>query len=195
GTATAQMLAVFASLPAWTSRETQALTQPSQPRFLEEIGRRALEDPQFCATPVLEDAPAECGPLARCQMHPAVRDLAWHDRIAARAFARLAEFALILRDDSVAGWIDSAPLGPGVGVAAAEMARGVLVHAVALENGRIARYAIVAPTEWNFHPQGALIAELGGRPVRSADEARRAMHYAATTLDPCVALDVELAHA
>lgn len=194
-TATASTLGALASLPPWPSPETQALTQPSRPRFLEEIGRRALADPGFCAAPLLDGRPAECGPLARCERHPAVRDLVWHDRIAARAFARLAEFALLLRDDSTAGWIDSAALGDGIGVAAAEMARGVLVHAVALEGGRIARYAIVAPTEWNFHPAGALVAELAGRPVRSADEARRAMHYAATTLDPCVALDVELADA
>jgi coenzyme F420-reducing hydrogenase alpha subunit len=195
GTATAAMLGAFASLPAWASPETRSLTQPAEPRFLEGMGRRALTDPAFCAAPLLDGQPAECGPLARCQMHPAVRDLAWHDRIAARAFARLAEFALLLRDDSAAGWVDSASLGPGAGVAAAEMARGVLVHAVALEGGRIARYAIVAPTEWNFHPAGALPAELEGRPVRSADEGRRAMHYAATTLDPCVALEVELADA
>jgi coenzyme F420-reducing hydrogenase alpha subunit len=195
GTATATTLAALASLPVWASPETAALTQPSEPRFLEDIGRRALDDPGFCAAPLLGGKPAECGPMARCQSHPAVRDLAWHDRIVARAFARLTEFALLLRDDSVAGWIDSASLGPGAGVAAAEMARGVLVHAVALEGGRIARYAIVAPTEWNFHPEGALVAELEGRPVRSADEARRAMHYAAATLDPCVAVDVELADA
>ncbi len=195
GTATAAVLGALASLPAWPCQETPPLTQPSRPRFLEDIGRRALTEPGFCSAPVLDGEPAECGPLARLQAHAAVRDLARRDRIAARAFARLAEFALLLRDDSVAGWLDSAALGGGTGVAAAEMARGVLVHAVALENGRIARYAIVAPTEWNFHPRGALVAELAGRPVRSAEEARRAMHYAAATLDPCVALEVELADA
>lgn len=195
GTATARMLAAFADLPPWSSPETATLAQPSEPRFLEDLGRRALAEPAFCAAPLLDGRPAECGPLARCQRHPAVRDLARRDRITARAFARLAEFALLLRDDSAAGWIDAAPLGPGAGVAAAEMARGLLVHAVEIADGRIARYAIVAPTEWNFHPRGPLVAELEGRPVRSADEARRALRYAAATLDPCVALEVELADA
>jgi Ni,Fe-hydrogenase I large subunit len=73
-----------------------------------------------------------------------------------------------------------------------EMARGLLVHAVRIENGRISRYAIVAPTEWNFHPRGALCRELEGRPVRDAAEARRAMTLAAATLDPCVAIETEL---
>jgi Ni,Fe-hydrogenase I large subunit len=72
------------------------------------------------------------------------------------------------------------------------MARGLLVHAARLEGGRIADYAIVAPTEWNFHPQGALHRELEGRPVRNAGEARRALSFAAATLDPCVALDARL---
>jgi Ni,Fe-hydrogenase I large subunit len=73
-----------------------------------------------------------------------------------------------------------------------EMARGLLVHAVRLEGGRIASYAIVAPTEWNFHPRGPLALELENRPVRDAAEARRALGFAAATLDPCVALETEL---
>lgn len=195
GTPIARTLAGLAGLPAWASPETPALVHPARQLFMEDIGLRALDDPGFCARPELDGRPAECGPLARCQLHPAVRDLAWRDRIAARAFARLAEFALLLRDDSTASWIESASPGPGIGVAAAEMARGLLVHAVAVEHGRIARYAIVAPTEWNFHPRGALFAELEGRPARSPEEARRTMACAAATLDPCVALDLELADA
>ena len=60
-----------------------------------------------------------------------------------------------------------------VRAAMAEMARGLLVHAVRVEGGRIADYAIVAPTEWNFHPRGALFRELSGRPVRDEGEAKR----------------------
>ena len=73
-----------------------------------------------------------------------------------------------------------------------EMARGLLVHAVRLEGGRISDYAIVAPTEWNFHPRGARFRELSGRPVRDEGEAKRALTFAAATLDPCVALEAGL---
>ncbi len=76
-----------------------------------------------------------------------------------------------------------------------EMARGLLVHAVRIEAGRISGYAIVAPTEWNFHPRGALFRELEGRPARDAAEARRALALAVATLDPCVALEPELGDA
>ena len=72
------------------------------------------------------------------------------------------------------------------------MARGLLTHAVELDAGRVRRYAIVAPTEWNFHPAGPLYRELEGRPARDAGAARRALEIAAATLDPCVELQCEL---
>lgn len=192
GTPTAQTLGALAALPPWVGAETAPLSRPRPTQYLEGIGLRALADEGFCAAPVLDDAPAECGAFVRCRLHPAVRDLARRDRITARAFARLAEFALLLRENSAAGWVESASPAAGIGVGVGEMARGLLVHALRLEQGRIAQYAIVAPTEWNFHPQGALRAELEGRPVGNAAEGRQALAWAAATLDPCVALEVEL---
>lgn len=191
-TGCAGTMAMLASLTPWSAPDTPPLVRPQHSVFVEQVARRALEDPGFAAAPVLDGEPAECGPLARCMSHPAVRDLTRRDRITARAFARLAEFTLLLREDSRAGHLESAMPAPGVGAAMGEMARGLLVHAVRLEGGRIADYAIVAPTEWNFHPQGALFRELSGRPVRDDGEAKRALHFAAATLDPCVAFESAL---
>lgn len=186
-------LTKLASLPPWAAPETPQLTRPQHSVFVQQIARPALADPQFAARPELDGEPAECGPLARCLSHPAVRDLARRDRIAARAFARVTEFAQVLRDDSVVGRLDYAAFGPGKGAAVGEMARGLLAHVVRVEGGRIAEYAIVAPTEWNFHPRGPLYRELDGRPVHNEAGAQRALEYAAATLDPCVALDAQLA--
>jgi coenzyme F420-reducing hydrogenase alpha subunit len=191
-TGCASTLAMLASLTEWPAPETPQLVRPQHSVFVEEIARRALQDPSFAAAPVLDGEPAECGPLARCMSHPAVRDLTRRDRITARAFARLAEFTLLLREDSRAGHLEWARPDPGVGAAMGEMARGLLVHAVRLEGDRIADYAIVAPTEWNFHPRGAMFRELSGRPVADAGEAKRALAFAAATLDPCVALETDL---
>jgi coenzyme F420-reducing hydrogenase alpha subunit len=191
-TGVGRTLAHFAALPAFAAQETQPLTRPQHGIFVEDIARPALADPGFAARPELRGAPAECGPLARGLEQSAVRDMARRDRMVARAFARLAEFALVLRDETRAGRLESAVLGPGTGAAMGEMARGLLVHAVRLEGGRIASYAIVAPTEWNFHPRGPLMLELENRPVRDAAEALRALGFAAATLDPCVALETEL---
>ncbi|HEY8905518.1 MAG TPA: nickel-dependent hydrogenase large subunit, partial [Rhodoferax sp.] len=52
-------------------------------------------------------------------------------------------------------------LDEGQAIAWCEMARGLLLHWVQLDaQGRVADYRVVAPTEWNFHPLGALAQAL-----------------------------------
>lgn len=46
------------------------------------------------------------------------------------------------------------------GLAQIEAARGRLIHRVSIEQGVISQYQILAPTEWNFHPQGLLAKSL-----------------------------------
>ena len=91
------------------------------------------------------------------------------------------------------GWLESRSASDWL--AWAEMARGLLTHVVEIADGRIARYAIVAPTEWNFHPAGALPAALEGAVAADDEQARRLLEATASALDPCVALSVELRHA
>ena len=51
----------------------------------------------------------------------------------------------------------------GQGFAAVDSARGRLYHSLHLDAaGRIADYRIVAPTEWNFHPDGPFARALRG---------------------------------
>jgi Ni,Fe-hydrogenase I large subunit len=59
----------------------------------------------------------------------------------------------------------------------------------------VRRYRIVAPTEWNFHPRGALAAGLAGVAAAGEDELRRLVHLAVESLDPCVAYRVEVTKA
>ncbi len=64
------------------------------------------------------------------------------------------------------------------------MARGLLLHWVALEpDGSVADYRVLAPTEWNFHPGGALARTLAALPADAGDAARTL----AAAFDPCVA--------
>lgn len=52
-------------------------------------------------------------------------------------------------------------VGEGQAIAWCEMARGLLLHWVQLDaQGRVADYRVLAPTEWNFHPQGVLAKAL-----------------------------------
>jgi Ni,Fe-hydrogenase I large subunit len=91
-------------------------------------------------------------------------------RLQAR-YADLRELAQGLTEaEQRSTWIDVLEVAEGCGLARVETARGTLLHRVELDGDRVARYAIVAPTEWNFHPQGAF----GPRDDRSSGrDARR----------------------
>ena len=151
----------------------------------------------FCARPTLAGETLETGALARQQHVPSVTMLRNAGRcVAARFAARLAElgqFAGRLR--GVAPQLqlaDGAPLAPGVGLSRVETARGLLMHAVRLERGRVAQYAIVAPTEWNFHPEGPFVREATAVSFEQRGAALAFARRLALSLDPCVAWDVVL---
>jgi hypothetical protein len=113
-----------------------------------------------------------------------------------RLGARLADLAALV--GGATPDTGSLALGPGVGLAWTEMSRGLLIHwarledaAAAPDTARVARFRVLAPTEWNFHPSGELaLAMTDGR---FDAEATR---LAALALDPCVRFDlVEAQHA
>jgi len=163
------------------------------------LAARLETEPSFAQRPTWQSQPAETGALARQRAHPAVaREIAGHGAtVAARLLARLIEMAQLpeqMRDPRARG-IRSASPRPGVGIAAVETARGTLLHCAELAEGRVARYRIVAPTEWNFHPQGAFVRGLAGYPVRSETEARGAAGLLAHALDPCVEYEVKVTRA
>ncbi|QDF99373.1 hypothetical protein CJ010_23955 [Azoarcus sp. DD4] len=166
-------------------------------QWIEHLG--GLPDAAFCRQPMLDDAPAETGPLARHAASPLVALLLGQGhRISARLFAKVLDVADCgsrLRRPlaaEVPALADAVSPAPGLGLACVETARGVLLHAVRIENDRIADYAICAPTEWNFHPGGAFVREGGGWRTASADTARLRLQALALALDPCVGFRVEL---
>ncbi|WP_415891992.1 nickel-dependent hydrogenase large subunit [Neptuniibacter sp. PT8_73] len=81
------------------------------------------------------------------------------------------------------------------GFAWVEAARGVLIHRVTMSshNGdeRMDQYRIIAPTEWNFHPQGTLVSMLEGVRVPE-DKAADLVGKLILSVDPCVAYEVEV---
>ncbi|MBI4984922.1 MAG: hypothetical protein HZC24_06145 [Rhodocyclales bacterium] len=142
-------------------------------------------DAGFAAAPTYRGVPAETGALAR---HP---DLAAAADLLDRVGARLADFA----EGTGLGATSAASVAPGIGRAAVETARGLLLHELVLDGDRIADYVIVAPSEWNFHPAGALHAWLQGAAAASADELRRRAALAVLALDPCVRSEIEVREA
>jgi uptake hydrogenase large subunit len=159
-------------------------------------------DPDYARFPRWNGAPAETGALARQAAAPLIDDLKRRDgRIATTRFvARLVELAALLdqlrlRAAGRLRPVRAHALAPGIGVGLAETARGLLLHRVSLEQGLVVDYQIVAPTEWNFHPDGALTQGLKGRSAADAARLEREARTVVQSLDPCVACKVEIADA
>jgi hypothetical protein len=164
----------------------------------DDTGLRALaavmrSDEGFCRQPRWQGAPAETGALARLQHDALLADADRRPatRLPLRWVARLRELALLLAHRSAPG-VSALSLGDGQGLAWVDNARGLLIHQVALDGEQVRRYAIVAPTEWNFHPQGALRDGLLGAAVADAASARALAEALVQSLDPCVSCRVEL---
>jgi len=76
-----------------------------------------------------------------------------------------------------------------------QTARGLLVHLANIQEGKISQYSIVAPTEWNFHPEGALSKTLIHSPFSSAELAEKTVKLAILALDPCIEFNLGAAYA
>jgi len=153
-------------------------------------------DPGFSRLPDWHGVPVETGALARRASHPLVAAFAQRDgnSIAARYVAQLVDLATLLTEVHHSHVVRQHVAGPGIGIGLAETARGMLLHqAEVAPDARVERYRVIAPTEWNFHPAGALTQGLMDRRVADATAARRDAMLLAQALDPCVPVMVEAA--
>lgn len=200
----ARLLRLIWHAPSSGSSASARLPWLGTAALAREIAPRVARDPRFARAPEWGGRPAETGALARNEDEALVR-AALSDRgnsVAVRLLARLHELAQLtqridklLRGEPLAAWIRPVDAGLGAGCCAVETARGMLLHYVEIAAGRITRYRIVAPTEWNFHPQGAFAAGMQGYAAGGAAQIERAARLLAHALDPCVSYEVKLAHA
>lgn len=180
--------------------------EPIEPAPESWIASRLAADADggFCARPERDGKPVETGPFARLKDHPVLAALAaeYGNGLFVRLTARVIDAALgPSRLRALADFLpaaSSAPAEPGrktgVGVGSIENARGRLVHRVEIENDAIARWQVVAPTEWNFHPQGALAQGLAGA-AEPEDVLTVAVPALVAALDPCVPCQVSFGSA
>ncbi len=154
-----------------------------------------LLDQRFARLPEWHGRPAQTGPAAR---HRRFAEADWTGRtFLARWIVRLLELADYAAGRTVGdgrpGRVAAVAVAPGRGRATVETARGLLMHEVALRDDAVADYVIVAPTEWNFHPEGALKSWLLGHAAGDAAELRAFVGDAVAALDPCVEWDLLIA--
>lgn len=170
--------------PGWRSRVV-ALLPHASPHELQRLAVDLQADEAFARTPTWRGHTAETGSWTRLAQRGLDAAELW-----LRPASRIAEIARLVAPGGER-WLSlgAVPTGPRSGLAWCEMARGLLLHAVSLDaQGRVQRYRLVAPTEWNFHPRGAVARALALLPPH-ADPAR--VRLLAAAYDPCVAVHIE----
>lgn len=150
---------------------------------------------EFCVMPDWQGQACETTCLSRRRETPLVADLQrqFGKGLLTRLAARLVELATLaarLKPGQNLAPVQPAPLPARMGIGQVEAARGRLIHALTLDRGRVARYHLVAPTEWNFHPQGPAARALAALP-QGADRRRQA-ELLINAIDPCVAYDLRI---
>lgn len=151
----------------------------------------------FIAQPEWQGEPAETGALARRHAEPVLQEAIaeYGEGLLAHFLAQCVDTLCSLRemrklvaelrvDDGI-----RMNVAEGVGLGVVEAARGVLAHRVEIAEGRVRRYQILAPTEWNFHPRGVFVRGLHGMSGTSMETFAQLMVAA---FDPCVSCQIEM---
>ena len=120
----------------------------------------------------------------------------------ARVVARLVDLAKVpgdlrtlsnlLDEDEDLHPAETSPRSEGTGLAQIKAARGCLVHAARIGDGKVLTYRIVAPTEWNFHPRGAAARGLCRLEAKSDEALKMQASLLIDAIDPCVGYDLRV---
>lgn len=193
--------AVHLPIPALPPSAMAALAQQlARPPHHQEAPTEA-----WLRSPTWQGQPCETGPWSRAHA-PAQAAALPEASLWWRMGARLADIArLALPDDQTrhtgAHWLSAGVVStaPGTALAWTEMARGILIHEVALALDQAPepvalRCVVLSPTDWNFHPDGALARTLHAAPFLDLSNRLRVIPVLAAAYDPCVPLVVQGAH-
>ncbi|OEJ65338.1 nickel-dependent hydrogenase large subunit [Magnetovibrio blakemorei] len=168
----------------------------------------AMKTDDFIAFPTWQGHSYETTPLARQAQESVIRDLMAQSGtgLMTRLIALLVELAKIpdhmrqLLDASKSETIGglnkdiATAVEKGIGLAQVEAARGRLAHAVWMDKGKVDQYRILAPTEWNFHPQGIAAKALKALSFADGDvtDLKAQADAVISAIDPCVAYEVRI---
>jgi hypothetical protein len=167
-------------LPAWTAAEAN---QACAGRW----------DAAFSARPDWLGEAAETGAWTYYADRQLLRDV-WRQsgsKTLTRLLARVLD-VIAMASGNAAPRLDVASPAAGEGTAVVRTARGLLMHHVRLASGHVSDYEIVAPTEWNFHPDGAFAQDMRGLEEHDGGMLEYRAQIEALSLDPCVAYEVEI---
>jgi hypothetical protein len=156
---------------------------------LQQVAHAIAHDPDFVQRPSWRGQCAETGAWARlrhCNPSRIMQVSAW-TRLSSRwlELMELVSAPALMSGDHHDPLLSSGALAldSGQAIAWCEMARGMLLHWVQLDAlGCVADYRVLAPTEWNFHPEGTLAGALTALPRHDGVSAE----ILSAAFDPCV---------
>lgn len=163
----------------------------------EALNRQLQQDlATFSRTPHWQGRCFETTLLNRQLQQPLIAEM--HGRygngLIVRMLARLVEVALIpsqlrqlfmqRKDQPVLPAIGTA--NKAIGLAQVQAARGLLIHRLELRQHRVSDYRIIAPTEWNFHPDGVVVQGLKQLQAENPNDLQRQAELLINAVDPCV---------
>ncbi|MFI3118577.1 MAG: nickel-dependent hydrogenase large subunit [Methylococcaceae bacterium] len=166
------------------------------PLDAEALNRQMQERVTFSRMPGWQGRCFETTLLNRQLSQPLIADLRsrYGNGLMVRMLARLLEIALIpsqlkqllmqITDPSALSAMTAA--NDGLGLSQIQAARGLLIHRLELRQGRVYDYRLVAPTEWNFHPDGVVVQSLKHLQAESLNDLRRQAELLINAIDPCV---------
>ncbi|MCB1756556.1 MAG: hypothetical protein KDJ38_13620 [Gammaproteobacteria bacterium] len=174
---------------------TGELSMKALPELAEDrLAQAFASQEDFAARPQLDGEVFETGPWARQRNHPALTRVKeqYGLGIYTRLVARLVEIAGLQAQVTQILQGEQTETGQraGLGIAQLEAVRGRLIHAVGLDGDRISRYRILAPTEWNFHPQGIAMRLLAS--LDTGPGLKNRAEWVIQAIDPCVGYDIHL---
>jgi hypothetical protein len=150
----------------------------------------------FTRTPHWQGRCFEATLLNRQLSQPLIAELysRYGNGLIVRMLGRLLETALIssqLRQLSTLTKNDAAiptqsVSSDGIGLAQIQAARGLLIHRLELRLGHVYDYRIIAPTEWNFHPEGVVAHGLKLLRAENPNDLQRQAELFINAVDPCV---------
>ena len=168
-------------------------------QLLEELDKQDADT--FIARPTWQGHCVETTAFSRQAEFPLVQSffLEFKNALLTRWVARLVELARIpqqLTDmlDMIKKHepVNDTARQSKLGITQVESARGRLIHRVEIKQGVISNYQIVAPTEWNFHPEGLLSQSLASIRTNDKAELKQIAHLLINVIDPCVAYELRL---
>jgi len=163
-------------------------------------------EPEMIQRPRWNQSQPETGPLGQQANHPWLATRAGQQlpatlrRLAARLLSLKAQFQALrpgtacpLAEASAPETLHQFTSGPDTWILSQrQTARGLLLHQQTWCHGQLTHYRILAPTEWNFHPQGPCWQELQKLTGKNPSALIQKAKLACLGLSPCVPVKIAI---